>query len=277
MKITGSIWLLIFLLAASGSAAELTPPRLMIVVSSAKGTVGEAERSARSTLERVFTREGFTLIDPAASEQIHQDTKLLISVTKDTVIAAKLGLDHHAEMILQAVVSSEFLGKDELFENARTTLRLRAIDPSTAKVILSVEKGTNGVGESKEDALAASARRAAELVAVQGSREVLSWWEKYKKEGGIYKITLEGISEYSIAQAFEEVIQAIAGVQRVDERVFAGGFLEVEISYGGNRADLQKGILQAFSRKEGFDGLRIKMVRGNQIVFSLRPTTAPKE
>ena len=88
-------------------------PRLMILIGTRQGQVDEAARSARVQLEKLFAEKHFDLVDPVTSEKLHNDTKMLLEVTKETVIAAKIGLEHHAEVVLTGIVDSERGGQNK--------------------------------------------------------------------------------------------------------------------------------------------------------------------
>ena len=117
---------------------QMHNPRLMIVVGTQGGRVDAAARSARASLEKTFAERHFDLIDPAASEKLHNNTKLLLNLTNEPAMAAKIGMEHHAEVVLTGMIDSELLGKtDAGLESARSTLNLRVIDPSTARIFAS--------------------------------------------------------------------------------------------------------------------------------------------
>ena len=248
---------------------QMHNPRLMILVGTSKGQVDEAARSARIRLEKTFVEKHFDLMDPATSEKLHNNTKMLLEVTKETVIAAKIGLEHHAEVVLTGIIDSDLLGKSNTgFDSARSTLRLRAIDPTTAKIFASAEESATGLGQGSGEALSVSGGKAAGKVGDYTLQEILNWWQELKSAGVSYRITLKNVSRYPEAIVFEDSVKGIDNVVSLNERVFGGGFLECDVVYKGEKSDLSRAIFRKLNGQTGFDNLNIEIGTGNNIIFS---------
>jgi hypothetical protein len=224
---------------------QMHNPRLMIVVGTRGGRMDAAARSARVRLEKSFAERHFDLIDPAMSERLHNNTKMLLDVTRESVVAAKIGLEHHAEVVLTGIVDSETLGKNNAgFDTARSTLTLRVIDPSTAKIFSSTDESAGGVGMGSSEALSVSGRKAAEKAVSYASEEILKWWQELKSAGISYRITIKNMGKYRYAIVFEDKVKAIGNVVSLYERVFGGGFLECDVVYKGEK--VQRGEISAY-------------------------------
>ncbi len=244
-------------------------PRLMIVVGTQEGQVDNAARSARIVLEKRFAEKHFDLIDPATSQKLHNNTKLLLKVTKETVVAAKIGLEHHAEVVLTGIISSEHKGKTNAgFDATNSNLIFRAIDPTTAKIFSSTEESSSGVGSSVAEALSGSGKKAGEKAAAYTSKEIIKWWQELKSAGVAYKITLKNVLKYPVAIDFEDGVQGIDNVVSLNERVFGGGFLECDVVYKGKKSDLTRAIFKKLSGKPGFEDLNVETSHGNNIIFT---------
>jgi len=248
---------------------QMNYPRLMIVVGTRQGKVDEAARSARIRLEKTLARKHFDLIDPASSEKLHNNTKMLLDVTKETVIAAKIGLDHHAEVVLTGIIDSEHTPRtDASYDKAKSRLILRVINPTTAKILASTEESASGTGSSRGEALSKSGSKAGEKAAVYASREMIKWWKELKKSGISFRITLKGVTRYPDAILFEDTIQSIDNVASLNERTFGGGFLECDVIYEGKKSKLIRSIFKKISGKSGFENLNLESSTGNNIIFS---------
>jgi hypothetical protein len=248
---------------------QMHNPRLMIVVGTRSGQVDAAARSVRIQLEKTLAEKHFDLVDPAASERLHNNTKMLLDVTKDTVIAAKMGLDYHAEVVLTGIVDSEHTPKSDIsHDKARTTLTLRVIDASTAKILASTEESATGVASRGDEALSRAGVKASERAAIYASNEVQKWWNELKNTGTPYRITLKGVNRYPDAVLFEDTVQSIDNVVSLNERVFGGGFLECDVMYKGKKSNLTRAIFSKLSGKPGFENLNVEITTGNNIILS---------
>ena len=247
---------------------QMHNPRLMIVVGTRQGKVDEAARSARIQLEKEFAERHFDLIDPATSKKLHNNVKMLLDVTKETVIAAKIGLEHHAEVVLTGIIDSELIGKDNMgFELARSNLALRVIDPTTAQIFASTEEQARGAGQTNKEALSAAGHKVAEKVAPYANQEIVNWWIPIHTRGITYRITLNNVKQYQDAMVFEDAIRAIENVDSVTERVFGGGFLECDVVYKGAKSNLTRAIFLKLDGKPGFENLNVEVGTGNNIIF----------
>jgi len=244
-------------------------PRLMIVVGTQQGQVDDAASSARVVLEKRFAENHFDLIDPATSQKLHNNTKLLLKVTKETVVAAKIGLEHHAEVVLTGIISSEHKGKTNAgFDAANSNLILRVIDPTTAKIFASTQESATSVGSGVAEALSGSGSKAGEKAATYASKEIIKWWQELKSAGVAYKITLKNILKYPVAINFEDGVQGIDNVVSLNERVFGGGFLECDVIYKGKKSALTRAIFKKLYGKPGFENLNVETSHGNNIIFT---------
>jgi hypothetical protein len=248
---------------------QMHNPRLMIMVGTKKGQVDAAARSVRIQLEKTLAEKHFDLIDPAASERLHNNTKMLLDVTRDTVIAAKMGLDYHAEVVLTGIVDSEHTPKTDIsHDKARTTLALRVIDASTAKILASTEESATGIASRGDEALSRAGVKASERAAIYASKEIEKWWKELKNAGIPYRITLKGVNRYADAILFEDTVQSIDNVVSLNERVFGGGFLECDLVYKGKKSNLTRAIFSKLSGKPGFENLNVETTTGNNIILS---------
>ena len=256
------------LMALSILRQQMHYPRLMIVLGTRQGKVDDAARSARIRMEKTFAEKHFDLIDPATSEKLHSNTKMLLDVTKETVIAAKIGLEHHAEIVLTGVIDSENRGKTNTgFDTGFSRLALKVIDPTTAKIFASTEESSTAVGSNLGEALSNSGVKAGEKTAEYASNEIVKWWNDLKNAGISYRITLKNITEYPHAIFFEDTIQTIDNVVSLNERVFGGGFLECDVVYKGKKSDLTKAIFRKIYGQSGFEKMNVKISTGNNIIF----------
>ncbi|MDP2646280.1 MAG: hypothetical protein Q8P24_15185, partial [Desulfobacterales bacterium] len=248
---------------------QIHNPRLMIVIGTRQGEVDDAARSARVSLEKRFAENHFDLIDPATSQKLHNNTKLLLDVTKETVVAAKIGLEHHAEVVLTGVISSEQKGKTNAgFDAASSNLILRVIDPTTAKIFASTQESAGSVGSSASEALSGSGSKTGEKAAAYASKEIIKWWQELKSSGVAYKITLKNILEYPVAMIFEDGVKEIDNIVSLNERVFGGGFLECDVVYKGEKSALTRAIFNKLYGKPGFEKLNVQTSHGNNIILS---------
>lgn len=257
------------LIALSLLKRQMNYPRLMIIVANNHGESDDAARSARIQLEKHFAESHFDLVDPRTSEKLHNNIEMLLNITRNDETAAKIGLEHHAEVIITGLASSQPLGRTNTgFESAQTKLSLRIINPTTAKLLASTEEIVSGVGSTAADAMSNAASKAGEKLSDYARKEIIHWWEEYVNHGIQYRITLKNIYQYPEAISFEDAVRSIYNVVSLNERVFAGGFLEIDVIYKGEKSDLTRNIFKTIYGKPGFEKLNVEVGTGNNIIFT---------
>ena len=248
---------------------QMHNPRLMIIISTRQGQVDESAISARIQMEKLFVEKHFDLIDPTISKELHNNIKLLLSITQETKIASEIALAHNAEVILTGVIDSKIAGKTNTgFEIVKSNLVLKVIDPTTAKIFSSTKEIGNGLGSNLNEAFSNSGSEVGKKVAQYSSKEIIKWWQELSNSGISYKITLKNVTQYSNAIDFEDVIRSIHNVISLNERIFGGGILECDVIYKGEKSSLNKAIFKRISTKKGFENINVEVGVGNNIIFS---------
>ena len=75
-------------------------------------------------------------------------------MTKDTVVAAKLALDHRAEIIVTGIMTAMPDKRSQSGgDNAKANLLIKAIDPTTARIFVTDEKTANAMAASLYEAM----------------------------------------------------------------------------------------------------------------------------
>lgn len=247
---------------------QMNYPRLMILIGPEGKGADEAAGSARTELERIFSEKCFNLIDPAASERLNQDSASLRDLAQNATSAARIGLENHADVVVLGTISLLQTGKTNTgILTSRTSLKIRVIDPTTAKLFFSKEDQETGQGFSDKEAMTATGKKVALKVSDYLIDHILEWWRDTSQTGNLLRVTLTNVEDYNDAVTFEDVIKDLTGVTNLSEKSYGDGVLECDVRYVGNKSDFQKAVCDQMKKKTGFENINVQKSAGNNIVF----------
>ena len=237
-------------------------PRILVICSP-DAQVTDAARAARSVFLKTLVDKHFDLVDPGVSLKLHDDTKSLLKADTINNAAAKLGLEHHAEIVLLYGVKAKPAGFDGMMETASVTMRVKAIVTTTAQILFADEQSISGIGESADIACLNGARRAAENIASPMINGIVSWWADYTANGLPYTIRLKtGKNADRMVFAFQDAVESIPRVVSLTERSSGGGITEMMVKYKGTVSEFKRAIFKRLARDKRFTSLQTEGSKG---------------
>ncbi len=244
-------------------------PRILVICSpDAQAT--DAANAAESVLLKTLTNKHFDLVDPGISLKLHDDTKSLLNADTIKNAAAKLGLEHHAEIVLLYGVKATPAGFDGMMETASVTMRIKAIVTTTAQILFADEQSISGIGESTDLACLNGARRAAENIASPMINGIVSWWADYTANGLPYTIRLKtGKNADRMVFTFQDAVESIPRVVSLTERSSGGGITEMMVKYKGTCSEFKRAIFKRLAQDKRFTNLQTEGSNGRFLVLKV--------
>jgi len=244
-------------------------PRILVICSP-DAQVTDAAGAAESVFLKTLTSKHFDLVDPGISLKLHDDTKSLLKTDTINNAAAKLGLEHHAEIVLLYGVKAKPAGFDGMMETASVTMRVKAIVTTTAQILFADEQSISGIGESADIACLNGARRAAENIASPMINGIVSWWADYTANGLPYTIRLKtGRNADRLVFAFQDAVESIPRVVSLTERSSAGGITEMMVKYKGTVSEFKRAIFKRLARDKRFTSLQTEGSKGRFLALKV--------
>jgi len=244
-------------------------PRIMILPFPDKVT-HPLTGTAEATLVQQFTDRYFELVDPAKSKQLHNEAKDLLEVDTINNIAARIGLQHQAEIVILYSVETGASEFDGMMETATATMTTRAIVTTTAQILTADNKTSPGLGKTPELALATASGNAAQSCSEKLISSIISWWDNYTANGLPYIITLKTPPKADrLIILFQQNMESIPGVVSLSERNSGGGITEMMLKYKGKSADLKRAVLSTMFKHASFKDLYTVLAKGRFMVFSI--------
>ncbi|MBF0226860.1 MAG: hypothetical protein HQK76_15530 [Desulfobacterales bacterium] len=247
---------------------QIRYPRLMVAFGTEDGAITEASRSARIAFEKLFAEQHYELIDPTTSDKLHQDTKALYGVIKETDKAVNFALDHHAEVIVTGVVESSPDNRNRDYMS--TALEIKIIDPTTARIFATDKRSESHSGNTVKEAMDKSGKSVGEKLVSYSSQEILKWWRERIKNGILYAITLRNTPNARVTIKFEDAVKAVALKGKYVRRSSSKGILQGEVFFNDEISNLERAIYDKLASQNEFKNLDTELSRGNQIIFVLK-------
>ena len=244
-------------------------PRVMILPHP-QNIASSASKGAETVLIKNFTDKRFDVVDPGKSKQLHEELKELFKVDDIKNVAARIGLQHHAEIVVLYELKTSTSEFDGIMENTPVDLRTQAIVTTTAQILSAQGKSLIGVGKTREMARMEGARQVTDKVCQPLMDAIVSWWADYTANGLPYIITLKTPTKADrLVITFQQAIESIPGVVSLTERSSGGGVTEMMIKYKGNSAQLKREIISKLAAYDNFEKLHTVSSKGRFIVFSV--------
>lgn len=244
-------------------------PRIMILADPGEA-ISFLSQVAESILTKQFTDKHFDIVDPAKARELHQEAGELLKADTVNNVAARIGLHHHAEIVLVYGVQKGSSQFDGMMEQAAVNLQTRAIVTTTAQVLTTETKQFTGVGQTADQAGRDASRKAAEEVGQTVMQAILSWWADYTANGLPYIVTLKTPPKSDrLVIAFQELAESIPGVVSLSERSSGGGITEMMIKYKGTSSDFKRSLLKKLYTVKELENANTVVSKGRFFVFSL--------
>ena len=231
----------------------------------------EPAKTAEAGMIKHLTAQKFDLVDPGQSLKLHADIKTLFADEGADAAAARIGLEHQAEIVILYGVKRLAGHFDGVMESTPVELRTRCIVTTTAQILTADNVSATGLGLSQAQATTDAAQKAAEKSSMHLTDAILTWWTDYTANGIPYILTLKtppGSARRIIS--FQESLGAIPGVISVSERSSGGGITQMMVKYKFDTIQLKKNILDQAGFTGGFEKIDVTVSKGRFIVLAVQ-------
>jgi len=188
----------------------------------------------QSILERFFIDKGVQLMDKGATEMARERDLSLAAINNDVNKLAAMAAAFKADVVIRGVAEARHAGSSEIggrtMHRWNATLNVRAYHTDSARMLMSntysTSKMTLNANAGGDDAL----RACAEDNAAKVLRDIGEAWRKRQNIRRIVQVTIENCNR-SDYKAFEEAMEAEAGVQDVKLRELVNNVCQVEVDW----------------------------------------------
>jgi len=214
---------------------EMNKPRMMVLVTEAKGEEQFKSSTAENTIVEFLMEKGFSMVDQATAKENVKKDELRLAAEGNAAAAAKIGLQSGAEAIIvgTAQVSSPESIRDVLYAS-KATVSLRAVKTDNAEIYATAtvtEPGVEGVPE-------AAGQKAAKAASLKAAREtfwkILKAWNEEQLHGQHIELILAGVKNFTTLKKIKGSLKKIRGIQEVIQRSFDSPTATLTITFQGD-------------------------------------------
>jgi len=214
---------------------EMNKPRMMVLVTEAKGEEQFKSSTAENTIVEFLMEKGFSMVDQATAKENVKKDELRLAAEGNAAAAAKIGLQSGAEAIIvgTAQVSSPESIRDVLYAS-KATVSLRAVKTDNAQIYATAtvtEHGVEGVPE-------AAGQKAAKVASLKAAREtfwkILKAWNEEQLHGQKIELILAGVKNFATLKKLKGSLKKIRGIQEVIQRTFDAPTATLTVTFQGD-------------------------------------------
>lgn len=209
---------------------ELGNPRLMIIFTQRE----QKDFMADGAMVDYFLSKGFKLVDVDVVRGNFAASKLN-SLDQDRDLAREVGNRYGAEIIILGSVQTSSnlfkLGEIEMHTN-RAVITAKVIKSDTGDIMASgsEEHKLPGVKDNLKEPIEEASRKLSESLL----KKIASWWQGELSSTMSVKLVVNGFTSFKEVEAFKErVSQEARGIERMDQRSYGRGRLEMDIELKG--------------------------------------------
>lgn len=245
-------------------------PRVMIIVVE---TIEDNDLQVLENLSvtensmiRTFQQKGFKVIDADTVKKVAKRDQLLHALQGDNMLAAKIGLQYGAEVVVMGnatASSSGYVMRGSNLLSIHANVTARVIRADNAEIIAADDKTSTKAHISVVNGAHKAFKSAGEKLADNLIEQILSKWSDEITNLGSVVLVISGIGSFSDLIEFKRALtQNVRGVKSIHQRSFTGGVVKLEIDLRGDTQTLAETLV---TRKMGNLRLDITDMSQNKI------------
>ncbi|MAE13954.1 hypothetical protein CMO92_05305 [Candidatus Woesearchaeota archaeon] len=221
-------------------------PRVMII---AVETIEEKDLQVLENLSvtensmiRMFQQKGFKVIDADTVKKVAKRDQLLSALQGDNMLAAKIGLQYGAEVVVigkATASSSGYVQNDSKLQSINANVTARVIRADNAEIIAADDRMSTKAHISVVKGAHKAFKSAGEKLADTLIDQILSKWSDETTNLGSVVLVISGIGSFSDLIEFKKALtRNVRGVKSIHQRSFTGGVAKLEIDLRGDTQTL---------------------------------------
>lgn len=190
-----------------------------------------------------FLNKGFKVVDSNTVKKVTERNQLLHTLEGDNMLAAKIGLQYDAEVVIIAKATARSLGyviEGSRLQSVHANVTGRAIRVDNAEIIASGDKSCNKVHISVIEGSSRAFKTAGEKLATSLIEQILAKWSDEITNLGSVELIFSGLDSFNDLITLSEALRQIRGVKDIHQRSFIGGVAKLEIDLRGNTQTFAK-------------------------------------
>lgn len=189
-----------------------------------------------------FLQKGFKVVDSDTVKRVTERDQFLHVLEGDNILAAKIGLQYGAEVVIigkAAASSSGYVMRGSNLQSIHANVTARVIRADNAEIIASGDKFSDKAHISVIEGARQAFKTAGEKLAISLIEQILAKWSDETTNLGSVELVISGLDSFNDLIALKEALkQNVRGVKSIHQRSFTSGVAKLEIDLRGDTQTL---------------------------------------
>lgn len=214
-------------------------PRVMVVINETQLGKSKISNPASETeMINRFLKKDFKVVDQDQVDKIRNSRQLQAALEGNDALAAKIGRDYGAEVIIAGKAFSEYSGDFYGFVSCRASVNARAILTDTGDVIAADGKQAGGADIAKNVAGEKALSGAGGTLADSLMEQILDRWSKEAWGATSVRIIIYGMDYQQLSEFKDILVVKVRGIEDVHQRTFTPERAVLDIDFKGDPQNL---------------------------------------
>ena len=249
-------------------------PRIMVImgesIAGSEFEIQDGQSVSETTFIEQFLSKDFKVVDSEMAKKTTERNQLFHALEGDEVLAAKIGLQYDAEVVIvgKAIATpkptnqtSEYF-KGTNLKSIHANMYAKAIRVDTAEIIASGSKSGAMVHVDETTGSYKTFQKVGKKLADTIIERILKKWGEDTNLNTV-ELTLSGISSFSdLIKIKNDIRQKLRGVKEINQRAFTDGVAVLEIKASGDTQVVAEGLVMQKMADKDID---VKDITQNKI------------
>ncbi|MBT3880070.1 MAG: hypothetical protein HON76_14855 [Candidatus Scalindua sp.] len=249
-------------------------PRIMVIIgesiAGSKIEIDEGQSVSETTFIEQFLSKGFKVVDAEMAKKSTERNKLFYALENDAVLAAKIGLQYDAEVIIMGKAiatpkpsrqASKYMEGTNL-KTVHANIYARAIRADNAEIIASGSMSGTKLHIDETTGSYKAFQNVGKKLANTIIEKILKKWGDDTNLNTV-ELTLSGLSSFSdLIKIKNDIKQKLRGVKEIHQRAFTDGVAVLEIKSSGDTQIIAEGLV---GQKMNNQDIEVKDITQNKI------------
>lgn len=243
----------------------LTAPKIMVVIPEVHLRRPIPDPAGETEIIRRFVEANFNLVDQSQVAAIRNQERVLNAVN-DPALAASLGVEFGADIIIIGEAFSEFAGNEKGMFSCRARVEARAIATRTGKILAADGQHASGVDIAENVAAKTALRNAGGQIGQYFMQQMCKKMGALEPAFTAVEIFL-GSADFRQLRAMEKLLANVSGIKSIKKNL-TGSVGRIHVEYEGNGEALADALLEAQNAEVAFE---ITSVSAAKVDVSMKP------
>ncbi|GAB6160947.1 hypothetical protein JCM12298_01060 [Desulfothermus naphthae] len=219
-------------------------PRIMVIIPEYHIHRTIHDPACETEIIKKLLEKGFKVVDQSQVSKIRYNEQIKAGIEGDAKLAAKIGLEYGAEIIIIGEAFSESAGRVVSgFTTCRARVEARAIRTDTAEILVADGKHATDLDIAEVIAGKKACQKAGSELATYFIDQILSKWSSDVTNLTSVNMIINGLNYEQFIKFKHVLIQNIRGIKAIHQRSFTNGRAVVEIDLKGNTQFLSQELI----------------------------------